>query len=227
MASNPREGSPILCLDTCAILDVVRDPVRGDAHAEDHAASLALLRTAETDGRLRVLITDVVLSEFAENVDAVQAEAEASLARFLERIAAMNRLAALHDSPGRVDVAHWEGHVRRCRLVADRWLQVGTALPRSDEIDRRAMRRVFESRRPSRRGKDSTKDCVILETFLEHLRFLRTTDETAPAVFLSSNTRDFARPRGPGVADDIAEEFDSVGLRYASGMAGAKRLLGL
>lgn len=217
----------MLCLDTCAILDVVRDPVRGDVRAEDHAASLALLRSAETEGRLRVLITDVVRSEFADNVATVQAEAEASLSRFLARIAAMNRLATLHDSPGRADVGHWEGHVGRCRQVADRWLQVGTALPRSDEIDRRAMRRVFESRRPSRRGKDSTKDCVILETFLEHLRALRATGATAPAVFLSSNTRDFAGPRGPGVAEDIAEDFESVGLRYASGMAGAKRLLGL
>ena len=227
MTSNPDEGLPILCLDTCAILDVVRDPVREDAHAEDHAASLALLRSAETEGRLRVLITEVVRSEFADNVHTVQAEAEGSLSRFLERIVAMNRLAALHDSPGRVDVGHWEGHVRRCRQVADRWLQVGTALPRSDEIDRRAMRRVFERRRPSRRGKDSTKDCVILETFLEHLRSLRTTGDTAPAVFLSSNTKDFGGPRGLGIAEDIVEEFEAAGLGYASGMAGAKRLLGL
>ena len=216
----------MLCLDTCAILDI-RDPLRGDARAEDHAASLALLQNAETEGRLSVLTTDVVRSEFSDNVQVVQAEAEASLSRFLGQIAGMNRLAALYESAGLADLGHWEGHVGRCRLVADRWIQAGTALDRSDEIDRRAMRRVFERRRPARQGKDSTKDCVILETFLEHIRALRTEGTTAPAVFLSSNVKDFAGPRGLGVAEELAWEFADADLQYASGMASAKRLLDL
>ena len=95
----------MLCLDTCAILDILRDPLRGDARAEDHAASLALLQNAETEGRLSVLTTDVVRSEFSDNVQVVQAEAEASLSRFLGQIAGMNRLAACTSRPGWLTLA--------------------------------------------------------------------------------------------------------------------------
>ena len=225
--SDLREGLPLLCLDTCAVLDVLRDPLRGDAYPDDHAASQAPLRCAEVEDRLVVFTTDVVRAEFSDNVHAVQTEAEASIAKLAGQIASMNRLAALYDSQGQVDLSHWDGHVQRCRRVADRWMEAGTALSRSDEIDRRAMRRVFEGRRPSRRGKDSTKDCVILETYLEHVRTTRAAGATAPAVFLSSNVRDFGGGGPVGVAEEIAQDFKAVNLLYASGMAGAKRLLGL
>lgn len=63
MTSNPDEGLPILCLDTCAILDVVRDPVREDAHAEDHAASLAL-NTKDFGGPRGLGIAEDIVEEF-------------------------------------------------------------------------------------------------------------------------------------------------------------------
>ena len=59
-------------------------------------------------------------SEFSDNVQAVQAEAEASLSRFLEQIAGMNRLAALYESAARefadVDLQYASGMASAKRL---------------------------------------------------------------------------------------------------------------
>ena len=71
------------------------------------------------------------------------------------------------------------------------------------------------------------KDCVILETYLEHIRSLRDKGCTATAVFVSSNIRDYAADDKMTVRDDIKHEFQSVGLEYAPSMGAARGLLSL
>lgn len=36
-------GTPVLCVDTCSILDVIRDPTRDTVNANDAEASVALV----------------------------------------------------------------------------------------------------------------------------------------------------------------------------------------
>ena len=71
------------------------------------------------------------------------------------------------------------------------------------------------------------KDCVILETYLDHVRELREGGLTAPIVFVSSNTKDYAEPSGGMVRNDIKDEFESLELEYAPNMAAAKHMLNL
>ena len=60
--------------------------------------------------------------------------------------------------------------------------------------------------------KQSMKDCVILATYLEHIRSLRARGRIATAVFVSSNTRDCAAADRTTIRDDIKGEFHSPGL---------------
>ena len=39
---SAQKNVPILCLDTCAILDILRDPTRRDVRIHEHEASLGL-----------------------------------------------------------------------------------------------------------------------------------------------------------------------------------------
>ena len=71
------------------------------------------------------------------------------------------------------------------------------------------------------------KDCVILETYLEYIQSLRAKGRTATAVFVSSNTRDYAADDKTTIKDDIKDEFQSLGLEYAPNMGAAKGLLKL
>ena len=178
-------------MDTCAILDILRDPRRNSVRPNEQSASLSLLAHAETD-RLDVLVTQLVRTEFTDHVEEVQREAEIGISVVANDVAKIDALAALHGSPGTADIRHWNGHAGRCRQIADRWMNVGKNAPESRDVTSRAVTRVLQNRAPSRRGKDSTKDCVILETYLEHIRNTRKEGSTTAIVFVSSNTNDYA-----------------------------------
>lgn len=212
-------------MDTCAILDILRDPQRDSVRVHEQNASISLLGHAESQ-RLDVLVTRLVRSEFADHVDEVQREAEKGISDVADAIAKIDALATLHGSPGKTDTAHWDGHGARCRQIADRWMNVGKEAPESNDIESRAVRRVLQGRAPSRRGKDSTKDCIILETYLEHIRGARRKGVTASVVFVSSNTTDYATSAAR-VAQDISSEFAQLQVDFAPNMAAAKALLGL
>lgn len=210
-------------MDTCAILDILRDPRRRDVRANDQSASLSLLKDAEAD-RFDVYLTKLVREEFATHVDVVQRDAEAGIATIAEEIAKIDALAALHGSLGKADIGHWDGHPERCRKIADRWIRVGKDAVQTEAIASRALDRVFRGRAPSGRSRDSTKDCVILETYLEHIRNARGTGITVSVVFVSSNTRDYATSAAR-LPQDIASDFAALQVAYAPNMAAAKALL--
>ena len=229
MSSTTATNVPVLCVDTCAILDILRDPTRKDVHSKNHAAALALLGCAETEAQLDVRIADLVRTEYLENVEGVRKEAEAGLSRLVSQIAKLNELTELYDSPGHVDTSHWNDHVRQCRHIAERWMAVGETVhgSGSDAVVQNAFARVYQARPPAKRGKDSTKDCVILETYLDFIRKLRAAGRTERIVFLSSNTKEFAASGTGAIKEEIAGEFADIGLEYAPSMVAAKGLLGL
>lgn len=226
--SNPRNTtSRFLCLDTYIILDTIRDPTRSDIRLQEQAISLDLLHTAECNEDLVVLVAEQVRKEFHDNVDAVQEDARNALSKFRNLAFRLDQLSKLHGAPGRIDPGHLDDHEIRCRKVADRWLKASTPILQSEQIVSRAFQRMNLARTPAKKGKDSMKDCVILETYLEHIRKLRGDGITAPVVFASSNTKDYAGTGGAVVRDDIRSEFDDLGLEYAPNMAAAKHLLKL
>ena len=224
---SAQKNVPILCLDTCAILDILRNPTRRDVHIHEQDASLSLLQAAESSSNLEALIADQVIKEFRDNVQKVEEEAEDGLSNLRDQIDKLDKLTTLHGSPGQVNPNHWKDYVVRCRNVAERWLKASTPVPQSDQIVVNAFQRVSQARSPAQKGKDSMKDCVILETYLEYIRRLRNDGLTAVAVFVSSNTKDYAETNGAVVRKDLENEFKSLGLEYAPNMAAAKYLLGL
>lgn len=213
---------PVLDLDTCAILDIVRDPRRRDVRLNDQRASILLLEAAERE-RVDVFVTSLVRGEFAENAEATEREAERSLAAITADVIKLDALATLHGSPGNADILHWRNQVR-CRQVADRWLEVSKDDEASDAASRRAMARVLKRQPPSRRDKDSMEDCLILETYLEHARRARQLGLQKPAVFVSSNTNDYAKSAAR-LPSELKSDFADAQMDYAPNMATAHALV--
>ena len=220
---------PVLCLDTCAILDIMRDPTRETIRVHEHEASLALLGVAETNKKLVALVAEQVREEFEDNVDKVQEDAEKAIMKLRYQINKLNGLVTLHGASGSIELNHWKDHEVRCREVANRWLKIGHSVPRTEQIISRAYFRSTQALSPARSGKDSIKDCVILETYLDRVRELRQDGLTAPIVFVSSNTKDYAElsEEEAEVRNDIKDEFRTLELEYAPNMAAAKHLLKL
>ena len=204
-------NTPIVCLDTCSILDILRDPTRKDVRIHEQEASLELLREAESRQQLNAIVTDLVLTEFRENVQRVQEESENRIAGLRDQVAKLDELATLHGSPGEADSRHWVDHAVRCRNAAERWLKASTVVSRSEQIELAALRRSTQARAPAGRGKDAIQDCIILETYLKFVRELREDGLTARVVFVSSNIKDYAESESTALRTDIESESDPSG----------------
>ena len=204
---------------------MLRDPTRPDLRVHDHKASLALLNAAEAGPGVETLVAQQVGREFRDNADRVEDEARNRIAKRRADVDSLNRLVS--GPPGRVDLAHWSGHEARCRRLADRWLKVSAEVPDSKDIVSRAFLRLNEARTPAGKGRDAMKDCVVLETYIDAVRTLRNAGRESPAVFVSSNIRDFAATDQTTTREDVRKEFEAIDLQYAPNMGAARGFLGL
>jgi hypothetical protein len=93
-------GAPVLCVDTCTILDVIRDITRETVRLADASAGLALLSAAETRAKLVVLVAEQVEIELASNLPDVQQEAEDKLNRFRTAAQRIYDVAAAYGASG-------------------------------------------------------------------------------------------------------------------------------
>ena len=217
---------PILCLDTCSVIDILRNPIRKDVCVKYQGACLDLLQAAE-ERRLKVYISERVVEEFSKHINSIVEETKNAISALQHDIRKVDQLTTLHGLSNHVDTSHWNDYAIRCRDITDRWQSVGTRIPHSDHILTKATRRVLEHRTPAKKGKDSKSDCVILETYLKCIQDLHGSMNTMKIVFVSSNTKDFAKANKVEVKDDIVEEFESLKLEYAPEMQVAQHFLGL
>ncbi len=218
---------PVLCVDTCTVLDVVRDITRETVTTGDVNAGFALLSMAEKGSALIVLMAEQVTLEIAVNVVSVEHEAQAALQKFLAQAQRIHDVAMAFGAQGKLQVRHLDGYVSRAKPVLDRWKQVAQMVPHNDGVASRAFRRVNEPRTPARRGKESMKDCVIVEAYIEAASQLRAAGMTAPIVFASSNTKEYFAPNTRHLQNDIAADLVAVGMEYAPNFGAAKHSLGL
>lgn len=217
---------PILCLDTCSILDLLRDPSRRKVKLQEHSASLDLLTVAESRINLEVWIASKVVEEYREKVAQVQRQTKSGLSNFRKSIGIANQLVELHGATGEVKTEHWGEHADRCRQAADRWVQIAKKIEPPDDIADRVYRRGMKPLPPARKGEANIEDCEILETYLARVTEMRRTS-CRTAVFVSSNTNDFANEKGSELADELRCEFQHIDLKYAPNMRIARRLLNL
>lgn len=220
-------GSPVLCVDTCTVLDVVRDITRETVTHGDVKAGLALLSIAEAGSGLTVLMAEQVVLELGANVVCVEEEARAALKKFLDQAQRIHDVAGAFGAQGSLQVHHLDGHVGRAKPVFDRWRQVAQVVPHNDSVASRPFRRVNAPRTPARLGKESMKDCVIVEAYIEVAGQLRAAGMTAPIVFASSNTKEYFAPNTRHLQADIAQDLGAVPMEYAPNFGAAKHSLGL
>jgi hypothetical protein len=186
---------------------------------------LDLLAAAES-GMLVGIIADQVAIEFAEHDQSVQDEADRALKKLRGQIESVNQISAILGASGLLNLNHLDDHVARTRKVVGRWLAQFVPYKPGLNVLAKAITRMNSNVAPARRGKDSSKDCIVLETYLEVSGMLRTEGLNAPIVFLSSNIRDYLTDDNV-LKIEIANEFAPLNIDYASNMAMAKHKLGL
>lgn len=216
-----QRNTPVLCVDTCSLLDVLRGPLRPGG-ARTIAAANDLL-VAEQAGRLTLFITNSMLPEFARNELDVRKELARYLLNLDDSIQATSdclqqcglpatSVSFSHSSLATQLDAKYVTAFRACHVLDD-----------DDDAKSRAMDRVVKRLRPSRKG--SALDANIIEHYLGLGAALLAASSRQPFVFVSSNTNDYCEA---GVLhQDLTADFRAVRLEYASTLPWAKKALGL
>ena len=220
-------GAPVLLLDTCVLLDQIRDVTRKDVQAQNLIAASALLTAAENGNDLTVIVADQVRTELADNQQGVEEEARSGLTKFRELVKRINQVAALFGEATVIDTTHLADHVARTVAVLQRWTQVAITAPAGPDAEARAIRRVVQGRAPSRKGKESAKDCLVVESYLEVAGELRAAGFNGRIVFASSNTDEYYDGSSKKLHAQLQADFGVHAIDYAPNFSAARHSLRL
>ena len=193
----------------------------------ERKAAFALLEAAEKSIDLEVLFAHQVVHELNEHIDEIEKETSDAIGELKVRLKRVDEVASVYGSQGTTNLTHLDDHANRGRAIVERWNAIATVVPQNSDITSRAFTRVNQAKTPARKGKDSMKDCVVIETYLEVVSELRSANLTTPIVFVSSNVKDFTGTNRTILKPDLGTDFLNLGLGYAPNMAAAKHLLGL
>ena len=158
--------SPVLCIDTCSLLDLVRDPTRSKFERRHADAALHLVARAEAKpATLTIVLTEQVIKELHANLENVKIEGERSIERINQSLDFLKAYGLLSSLP--TPAINSSAFTSAADRVIQRFVRVAVISKGSVASERRAFGRVSGPRAPAKRGKESVKDCLIIENYLQ------------------------------------------------------------
>ena len=217
LLARPR---PVICLDTCDLLDVIRDCVRGKARRLEHARRFRD-KLSSPQGVAQLVVSYLVPIEWSQNKDTVVEEVAKKL-RAMDASISEVHLAWRHEghSLGEATPAYATNNLpERLAALANDLLTAAVRLDQDADCVGRALDRVHRKRRPSHEGK--VKDSIHLEHYLELCRRLEAKEYKEPRVFVSANKADFGDEAGRSVHPELEDDFLNAGLKYFTSLEAA------
>lgn len=205
----------LLIVDTCALLDIVRFAARDTFHPSYAERCLEVLNDMQSpNSSVRILVSDLVRDEYQRNITDVTADAQKLLRKTLNQYShALKVVGHLSGIPAVLPNAgeDWvNDSVDRARQIAEAFIGGGMIEATTDVDKSKGLHRVMTGTAPSRRGKDSTADCIITEFALRLAR--SPAAGVASTVFLSSNTQEYCE--AGKLKPELQTEFHASGLVY-------------
>jgi len=210
LLKNPR---PVLCLDTCELLAAVQClPQRHVAQIE--ALSRLLTSIISNPNRVLVVITELVVHEWNQNLPIVQDKAREFLSQVDQDSGLVHAAWSNLDKPLPTNSSSHAASqlVSELTNLAQDVLNLACVLDREPNCAERALGRVLSKSRPSQEG--AIKDSIHLEHYLEISRQLHEAGFAERRVFVSSNKRDFWEGASKRVHRTLALELAAVGLDF-------------
>jgi hypothetical protein len=209
---------PVIFLDSCILLDVIRAIKRRYTNHVEQAVRLVAFATA-APRKCMVAISHIVQHEWNENELNLRDEATRHLREMQEYSG------HFHDACDALNIARPFGKAAYSALsVADRLHDLSRQLrdcsviiDHDDACSGRAMQRVMRNIPPSRQGGEA-KDCGIIEECLAVSRQLHRAGFGRKRVFCTSNVNDYCE-RPPQLHAQLATDFADVGLRFTGNLS--------
>jgi hypothetical protein len=104
-------GIPVLCFDTCTVLDLMRDPTQEAVKAHERRGAMEILTSVESANKPVLLVAEQVQREFSENVGRVEEETRVSIQKLKKQIARIDNVVAVYGAKGTTNLDHLGNHV--------------------------------------------------------------------------------------------------------------------
>jgi hypothetical protein len=205
---------PILILDTCTLLDIVRAPLR-DLTATVRAA--VEIRRLALNQTMTLFVQDIVPREWADNLPVARRDGETGIRAFT---ATWQIASDLGQPAPPLPVLPLGTLIDDLEQLSRDLLTAAETLDRDHAGMSWAIDRVAARAKPSS-ARGTVKDCYILGHALGLSRLLAAAGYPHSRVLVSSNRADFAAPNATVFHPDIAPEAATAGLRYAISLEAA------
>lgn len=201
--ANP---APVMFVDTCIFLDIVRSPIRDNIDASLPEIARRLVEISrKTPKEVWLVTSETVRAEWIENIADVKLEATREIKKleqrrrhFLTAAGSANGIQyAYGDAEGALQLEN------RLELISREFLDECLVITPEDVHSVRAMQRVKQYRPPARRGKSEPKDCEIFEVFLGLCSEIMVAGFQKPMLFTSSNTSDYSGDNAAGITQEL------------------------
>ena len=214
-------GLPVLLIDTCSVLDIVRCSMR--MKPADVQAALDLVAATNFDPpRCYLIRSSLVEREFENHIYSTKKELENELNDLTARIGCLD-VAAEYFGVARMGVQP-APELSGCleRLAREIITKCEPIDPHVD-AQARAHQRVVSATAPARPSKQSYKDCVIFEEYLELANRYQIGSRNQAVAFVTSNTDDYRREGK--THPDIESAAEAAGLRICFSWQHARYVL--
>lgn len=222
-----RADIPVLLPDTCILLDLLRSPRRNNVDANAMLAGKAIRDGVVDSETIGCVVAEQVRNELNDNLRNVLDETSSELGCLRDEIARIDKWAEALGQARQTQIGHYLRCVPAAEAIMSDIVNGAINHATTQDINLNAFGRVMAGRTPAQPGKDSTKDCVVVESYLDVAANLRNLGHTADIVFASSNTKEFVSGTPRALNADIAAEFAALNIRYSRALHETRHLLGL
>jgi hypothetical protein len=219
------EPAPVIFLDTCSLLDVLRTAIRTRIENVPAARTFASLAAA-TPRTVWPILIQQVREEWNRNIPTVRNEVSRHI---VKTDAAIGRI---HDVLENLPPATRPNHIPLAGFNIEASLEqlsislmnASASIEQDDVCFQKAMQRIMARLAPAERG-GSVADCVILEHCLEIAAQLTANGFAHPLVLVTSNKDDYGTPGQ--MPPTLQAEFDMVNLQLSADLEHARAVCGL
>ena len=217
--ANP---APMVYLDTCVLLDIIRAPLRNTAAAVQ-AASELMTGARRKPPTVYLVIGCPTPTEWNDHVE----EAIADCTTAVTSVNAVSEAWGFLGSAGIPLLPLWAMPLPdRLKDLSENLHNAAILLDKDGDALSRAIERVITGEPPAKKGGKGAKNAVILEHAIGLTNALRANGFLQRCIFASSNTNDFAQPKTTALHPIFAPLFAApTSLDYAASITAAVALL--
>jgi hypothetical protein len=196
--------APVVILDTCVLLDVVRAPLR-NAAGNVEAATEVLAGARRNPPTVYPVIACPTPTEWDDHID----EAVQDCENAVNSVGAVSASCAFVGLPALAPLpAGLATLPDRLKALSRNLLDASILLDKDGAALSRAIDRIINGLKPARKGGQGAKDAAILEHAVSLIDALLVGGFAERRVFVSSNTGDFATAKTTAIHPEIRPVFD-------------------